>query len=159
MKDEIPILSLIIALLAVFVGPLLSWLAARQQAAILLAVANKQITAPMRQAWINTLRDLTAELSSRALHYFQTGFEDRSDAEYQELTLLEQRIALMLNSEEADHLEFKQSIRGMIAWLERGKQPLGAFAEKHDETCVLAKRILKREWNRIKDPIKTDNLL
>ena len=111
MKDAIPILSLLIALLAVFVGPLLSWLTARRQAAIALAVANKQIIAPMRQAWINSLRDLTAELSSRALHYYQAGFEDRSDAEYQELTLLEWKIVLMLNCNEADHSELEQSIR------------------------------------------------
>jgi hypothetical protein len=30
----------------------------------------------MRQAWINALRDLLAELTSSALHYHVAGFEE-----------------------------------------------------------------------------------
>ncbi len=64
MDKSIPVLSLIVAALAVFVGPLISWLVAKRQLASSLEVANKQIIAPMRQAWINDLRDLLAELTS-----------------------------------------------------------------------------------------------
>lgn len=154
MRDAVPILSLVIALLAVFFGPILSWLAARRQTTTSLAVANKQITAPMRQAWINSLRELTADLTSRALHYFVAGYEDRSDAEYQHLTLLEHKIALMLNEAEPDHQQFEQSIRNMIASLARGKVADAAFTQAYDQTRALARSIFKREWNRIKDPIE-----
>jgi hypothetical protein len=47
--------------------------AARGQIASSAEVANKQITAPMRQVWINSLRDLVAELTSDTLHYFTAG--------------------------------------------------------------------------------------
>jgi len=153
MKEAIPILSLSVALLAVFFGPLLAWYSARRQMSTSLAVANKQITAPMRQAWINNLRDSTAELSSRALHYYVAGYEDRSDAEYQQLTLLEHKIALMLNVTESDHRDFEQSIRAMVSSLEGGKEAATAFPDAHERTRTLARTIFKREWNRIKDPI------
>lgn len=78
----IPILSLAVAVLAVFVGPLLSQRVARRQVVSSLEVANKQIIAPMRQVWINNLRNLLAELASSALHYYVAGYEDRTDEEY-----------------------------------------------------------------------------
>jgi len=46
----IPVLSLLVAAIAVFVGPLISWSIANRQVQSSLAVANKQIIAPMRQA-------------------------------------------------------------------------------------------------------------
>jgi hypothetical protein len=156
MKDAIPILSLAIALLAVFFGPILSWFISRRQTTASLAVANKQITAPMRQAWINALRELTAELTSRAIHYFVAGFEDRTDAEYQQLTLLEHRISLMLNAAEQDHQQFEQSIRSMIDSLSRGKVADTSFVPAYDQTRALARAIFKREWSRIKGPIESD---
>jgi hypothetical protein len=148
------ILTTVIALLAVLFGPILSWLISRRQTTTSLAVANKQITAPMRQAWINALRDLTADLTSRSLHYYVAGYEDRSDAEYQQLTLLEHKIALMLNAAEPDHQQFEQSIRQMISSLGGGKVADTVFVEAHDRTRALARVIFKREWNRVKDPIE-----
>jgi len=68
--ELIPVLSLMVAALAVFFGPLLS---AR--------VAKRAMLGPMRQKWINDLRELLSEISSRCLHYFQAGYEDRSDQE------------------------------------------------------------------------------
>ena len=81
MKELIPILSLVVAILAVLVGPIISWKIAKRHVASSLKIANKQIVAPMRQAWINSLRDLIAEISSSGLHYYQAGYEDRKDEE------------------------------------------------------------------------------
>lgn len=85
----IPILSLVVAALAVFVGPIISRRVANRQLEANLDVANKQIIAPMRQGWINMLRDLLSEITSSALHYHVAGFEDRTDEDYQHLTHLE----------------------------------------------------------------------
>jgi hypothetical protein len=57
----IPILSLVVAALAVFVGPIISWRIAKRQVTANFATSNKQIIAPMRQAWINNLRDLLSK--------------------------------------------------------------------------------------------------
>ena len=84
----LPILSLVVAALAVFVGPIISWIIAKRhtassvrnvslQAETSLRIANKQIVAPMRQAWINSLRDLIAELAGKCAHYWAAGSEER----------------------------------------------------------------------------------
>ena len=153
MKEIIPILSLITAILAVFVGPVISWRITKHQIASSLKTANKQIVAPMRQAWINSLKDMIAEISSRALHYYQTGFEDREDMEYKRLTELEGRISLMLNFMEDDHKKLHDLIRKMLNALDRGKEGDADFVAIHPEVLALSRDILKREWNRVKEEI------
>ena len=156
MQALIPVLSLVVALIAVFFGPLISWNIAKRQAASSLKIANKQIVAPMRQAWINSLRDLIAEISSSALHYFQAGYEQRRDDEYKRLTELESKISLMLNFEEDDHKEIHTLIRNMLEALERGKEEEKSFTDIHPKIMALARIILKQEWNRVKEEIPSE---
>ena len=73
----ISILSLVVALLAVFIGPFVSWKVAKKQIESSTRVARQQLLGPMRQAWINELRELISETASSCLHYWQAGFEDR----------------------------------------------------------------------------------
>lgn len=68
--------------------------------------------------------------------------------------LLEHKIGLMLNLNEADHEHFQQSIRTMMSSLERGKEAEKTFPEAHGRTLTLARTIFKREWNRVKEPIE-----
>lgn len=153
MHELIPILSLIVAILAVLFGPIISWKIAKRQTASSLQIANKQIVAPMRQAWINNLRDLIAEISSSALHYYMTGYEDRRDEEYKRLTELEGKISLMLNFEEDDHKKLHDLIRKMLNSLEQGKDGDKTFVAIHPGVLGLSRSILKREWNRVKEEI------
>jgi hypothetical protein len=153
MDTVLPILSLVVAGLAVFVGPFISLHVAKRQVRSSLEVANRQITGPMRQAWINALRDLLSELCSSAHHYFVAGFENRKDDEYQRLTHLETKIQLMLNAKEEDHIQLEELIREMISSLERGKEGDAAFIEIHPKVVALSRQVLKREWNVVKQPI------
>jgi hypothetical protein len=153
MKELIPILSLVTAILAVFVGPFISWKIAKRQVAASLKAANKQIVAPMRQAWINSLRDLIAEISSSALHYHLTGFENRKDEEYKRLTDLEGKMSLTLNLLEDDHKQLHDLTRRMLNALERGKEGSHDFTTIHPEVLALARGVLKREWNRVREEI------
>ncbi len=160
----IPLLSLIVAAIAVFVGPSISWRIAKRQIQASsdlasnqirssLEASNKQIIAPMRQAWINSLRDLLAELTSIALHYYVAGYEDRNDEEYQRVTLLESKIKLMLNAKEEDHIRLENLIRRMVAAIQYDSQKKDEFPEIHTEVVALSRSILKREWDRVKEPI------
>jgi hypothetical protein len=153
MQDLIPILSLVIAILAVFVGPIISWKIAKCHVTSSLRAANKQIVAPMRQAWINSLRDLIAEISSSALHYYQTGYEDRGDEEYKRLTDLEGKISLMLNFKEDDHKKLHDLIRRMLDSIAKGNEGDKIFSDLHQKTLALSRTILKREWDRVKEDI------
>jgi len=167
---DIPTLSLIVAALAVFVGPIISWSIAKRQIRASSAVAsnqilstleasNKQIIAPMRQAWINNLRDLLAELTSSSLHYYATGFEDRSDKEYQRVSLLESKVKLMLNAKEDDHQRLETLIRKMIWAIQYEKGKKDEFPDLHTEVVGLSRAILKREWDRVKEPIQAPVLV
>ena len=164
MEKYISILSLVVAALAVFVGPAISLRIAKRQIRAssrlandqmlsTLAVANKQITAPMRQVWINNLRDLLAEISSCALHYYVAGFEERSDEEYQHLTLLESRVQLMLNPNEDDHRRLEALVREMLAAIQPERGRRDDFPEIHTQVIALTRTILKREWDVVKEPI------
>ena len=164
MATYIPLLSLIVAGLAVFVGPTLGWLIARQQirSASKLAmgqihssleVANKQIVAPMRQAWINTLRELLAEVSSTSMHYYLAGQDGRLEAEYQRIGLLEERIKLMLNPREANHIKLESLVRELVGASNPQSLETDHFLQTYTELTKLARVVLKEEWDRVKSPI------
>jgi hypothetical protein len=153
MEKVIPILSLIVALLAVFVGPIISQQISRRQTLSSLEVANKQVVAPMRQAWINSLRDLLAEFAGATLHYWAAGYDLRVDAEYLRLTLLEHKIRLMLNAKEEDHREVESLMRKVLNSLESGRGSDNDFHVNHRALMDLSRQVLKREWDRVKEPI------
>lgn len=137
--DLIPILSLIVAALAVFFGPLLSARAAK-----------RAMLGPMRQKWINDLRELLSEISSRCLHYYQAGYEDRTDEEYQHITLLEHRIIFMINQNEPEHTALVKTIREMVGALEGGKDYDRNFIAAYEKLLKDGRDVLKQEWDVVK---------
>jgi hypothetical protein len=154
--NYIPILSLVVAALAVFIGPLvswrISWRIARRQIEASRRVAIQQMLGPMRQAWINSLRQKMAEFLSSTLHYAVAGYENRTDAEYQRMALLEQEIVLTINPAEPEHQDLVRAIRRVVDSLSRGaKMPDPEFIEAHQAATRQAQGILKREWNRVRE--------
>ncbi len=152
MDSWISILSLVVAILAVFVGPVLTYRIMKRQIAASLETAIKQIIAPMRQAWINNLRDLIAELTSSALHYCKAGAERPTGEEHRHLILLESKIALTLNSIESDHQELEKLIHELVVTVVQ-QQPDADVQKLHKSVLDLARRIFKEEWNRVKERI------
>jgi hypothetical protein len=114
MEKLIPVLSLVVAGLAVFFGPLLLWHSARRQVTLSLDVANKQITAPMRQTWINSLSDLLAELTSIGVVYVPED-QTHTTTRFDRMTHLQYRVLLMLNPKEQDHQKLERLIKQMVA--------------------------------------------
>jgi hypothetical protein len=154
MSNLIPVLSLIVAALAVFFQPLISLYSTRKQIELSRRIASKQIVAPMRQEWINDLRAKVAELLGSALHYWNAGFEERKDDEYKRLEILEQEVILRVNPKEADHTEMLASIREMLGALNAGPSGFDRFVVTHRRTTFLAQKIFKTEWDRIKNDIE-----
>ncbi|MEI6857954.1 hypothetical protein [Psychrilyobacter sp.] len=138
--NSISILSLIVAALAVFIGPVFS---ARS--------TKYSMLGSMRQKWINDLRALISEISSTCLHYFQSGYEDRTEKEYQHITYLEYQIIFMINPNEVDHQELMKAIRDMISALESGNQGNSKFIVSHKKLVKCGRTVLKKEWNTIKN--------
>lgn len=148
----IPVLSLVIAALAVFFGPLVTLRISRKQTELSRRIASKQIVAPMRQAWINDLRDKLAELLGSALYYAAAGTEYSTDKQYMRLETLQEQIILRINPHEPDHQNLIASIKQMVNAIERIDSP--EFIKAHTRTTELAQKIFKTEWNRIKDDIE-----
>lgn len=151
----IAVLSLVVAALAVFVGPIISWLTTKKQIEAAQVVATAQLVAPMRQAWINELRTVITELLSAARHYHVSGFDDRTDAEYRRLGELEQRLEFMLNPTEQLHKDLLAQVRLMVRALEEYPGPGNdqQFSGAHTLARQTAQAILKLEWNRIKNGV------
>ena len=150
MDPIITILSLVVAGLAVVITPVVSWKVANRQLLSSLKIASEQIIAPMRQAWINSLRELLAEFSGSALHYFLAGFEGRSDSEYRQMFILEAKVQLMLNPKEDDHIQLEKLIRKLMTAVKTGNEVEGYFIKTQEEIIELSRRVLKREWAVVK---------
>lgn len=116
----IPILSLVVALLAVFIGPRITLKIGIRQIELSRRIASKQIVAPMRQAWINTFREKLAEFTSAAFHDWNVrqisiAAVELKDEEQRRLAQLEHEIELLINPTEPDHKEVVETIK-QIPW-------------------------------------------
>ena len=147
-------LSPIAALLAVIIAWKSLTIANRQMRAAV-KIADKQITAPMRQAWINKLREMLAELTSACTHYRVAGIEGRPGEEGAALILLVDHIRLMLNPKEDDHQRLEEQLHEMVGNVAEQKANKDEFLKIREKVFYLSKRVLKREWNRVQEPIQT----
>lgn len=165
-KDYLPFLSLIIAAFAVIVGPFVSYKVAKNQQDNSIKLANKQVIAPMRQVWINNLRDDVSEFLSLSLWFYVSEMHDHNvNSEIDEeterdnqslktdrkLSFLQTKIELMLNPVEDDH---KALIRHLSECKETAfHDKKREFSKSHKAASAKCSEILKREWERVKNEI------
>ena len=144
MISLLPVLSLVIAALAVFFGPIIQ-----------LSIAKKQIRASVlsanRQRWIDTLREQLAEFINttselKALSYMSVGGQALVD-KTAKMQLLRTKISLMLNPLETDHQQLLTLIEVAATSVTKSGEE-----DKMDVPAIMAlsKTILKREWERVK---------
>ena len=134
-----------------------------------LVVARRQFNATVisasRQKWIETLRDMLAELIAliAAASVVKSKWKDKWDNgrgplnaepalldKFERIVLTQSKIRLLLNPTEADHEQLRETIETTIARL-RSEQSLDADAQRDIQTiAALAQAILKREWQRVK---------
>jgi hypothetical protein len=141
-----------IAALAVVVGPLISLYIAKNQSNTSLQLSKQQLLGPMRQAWINELRELVVEITSNCLHYWQTGtYQDLENDEYKRITYISHKIRLMVNPNETDHIELLNKIESMTnaAGAASGKEDQ-VFFDAYISVIQTAQLVLKREWAVVK---------
>ena len=168
----LPVGSLVIAALAVFVGPWVSARATERQvsASVLstdkqiragLVSANKQIEAPMRQAWINSLREKVADVLSTSWWYYVSG-EDPTGPDKdglagsrveKRLRFVIQEIELMLNLGETDHVELLQLLERTVNSCYGASDSSAHFPDHHRSCALQCRVVLKKEWNRVRDEL------
>lgn len=148
----IPVLSLLIALLAVLVSPIVSWFVAKRSVESSERVSARQLIAPMREAWLDHLRSLMADFSAATLHYFVAGFEERTDDEYFRMTRVQEEIRLMLGPNNDLHVALEQAMYDTLRTLEAGRKAQAAFEASHTRFGSCARGILKEVWDDIEQP-------
>lgn len=153
-NELISVLSLIIAGLAVFFGPLVSIAITKRTLKLNSTIASKNLISPIRQQWINELRNTITELTAKSHHYCLAGTEDRKDKEYYRIIKLEMKIRLLINPKEEDHITLVSLISEMLNNLYKiDNEAEVIFWEKHGAVIKMSQVILKREWERVKSDI------
>ena len=152
----LPVASLLVAALAVFVGPWISGRATERQirAGLVsadkqiragLLSANKQIVAPMRQAWINALREKVADVLSTSWWYCVSG-EDPTGPDNdglagsrveKRLRFVIQEIELMLNLGEPDHVNLLELLNKTVNSCYGHSDSVAQFPEFHRDSADL----------------------
>ena len=138
MSILISLLSLSVAGLAVFVGPMISSKSSK-----------RAMLGPMRQKWINDFRLLLAEFSSATLHYYVSGFNDKNDSEYKNLMEIKYKIIYMINPNEKEHQELVVLLDEITNHLNSGENGW-SFVDNHQKLTSCGQALLKKEWNVIK---------
>jgi hypothetical protein len=156
-----------IALAAVIVGPTLVFISAKRQMAMQIVIAYRSVISPMRQKWINDLRERVAEFVSEATWIYLLHFQSEESREKADvkpttirMTLLRNQIELMLNPAEGDHNALIKQIETFRACaIEDGRT--NDYPKAVDDMNVAAKKILKDGWERVKrkQAAPTDNFL
>lgn len=146
LNEIMPLLSLLIALVAVFLGPFLSaW------------VARRQIVVPIRQQWIDELRNLVTEFLSTSQMLIVSeeangilNNEDLDKDTYKKMLFIERKLTLMLNPNEDLHNELMEHVRKLMEQIEHGVPNLLEFGPLVRIITETAQKILKKEWVRVK---------
>ncbi len=146
------------ALVASIVGPIVTLKVARRQ-------FNATVLSTNRQKWIETLRDMVAELISLLVSSLvvKSSWQSKWDKgrgplredvalldKLERIVLADSKIRLLLNPTRADHRELSKTIDSAIKRL-KDEESLDSDTE-HDieRITTLAQAVLKREWQRVK---------
>ena len=142
------IVAAVTALVAVAVAPFVT-----------IRASKSQMLGPMRQAWINSLRNTVAEYIARidvgapqssAVLAPDDGLRHAAVMErlehQQQVCQLKSKIALLINPKESNHIELVRLVGNAYAAYLAGQSPAVAIRALLDQTQV----VLKTEWNVVK---------
>ena len=146
------------ALAASIIGPIVTLRVARRQ-------FNATVLSTNRQKWIETLRDMVAELMSLLVSSLvvRSAWKSKWDKGHgplredtallnklERIVLTQSKIRLLLNPTDVDHQQLDRAINTAIKRLQDEKS-LDSDTEADIETITtLAQAILRREWQRVK---------
>lgn len=163
--ESLATLSLIVALVAAAAGPLVTMTVARfqlrmqkeqleqqarqfrEQLQKQVEQAKQQVISPMRQQWINSLRDTVAEILSSAMQLHLRD-EPINATERIQLASSEAKLELLINPKEVDHRDLLRSVRFVVNSI--GCEKRQEFHDGHRKAVEMAQKVLKQEWEVVK---------
>ena len=154
--ELISLLSVLVALVAVIVGPAVTWQIAKRQIQASVVSAN-------RQNWINDFRDSVADFMTSAkvamvegslAAYSSTEHVANAEAHNEamrSMVALRNKTALLINPNEEDHTDLLSMMNDMIQHCARGDSTdIDRHDELSDSIAKVSQQVLKREWERVK---------
>ncbi len=157
----ISLVSACTALVASIAGPIITLVVAKRQ-------FNANVLSANRQRWIETLRDMLAELISLlvAVAVFKSKWKDKWDRgrapiaadpallqKVERVVLVQWKIRLLINPTEPDHQELHRAIEAAFQRIqaEDPDDPDNSETKADIENITrVGQAILKREWQRVK---------
>jgi len=154
----ISLVSACTALVASIVGPLVTLAVARRQ-------FNATVLSANRQKWIESLRDMLAELVSLlvAALVIKSEWRDKWDRgrpafkadsrlidKLERIVFAQSKITLLLNPTQSDHRKLVQVIDAALKRLQSEQATDEETAGDIAAITELAQSILRREWQRVK---------
>jgi hypothetical protein len=152
MECYISIITAITALVAVIIGPFVSWKITKRQ------ISASTVTIS-RQQWINNLRDTLADYLAKANMAWAIARKHPDDAQkisrIEQVAQLNYKIHLLINPNEEDHAKLARLVDCISSSLNKlakteGQDLIHEFGDKQEELIKLSQQILKREWGRVK---------
>ena len=144
-SEIISFLAMLVSLAAVIIGPIVTF-----------KVAKRQIISPIRQKWIDELRELISEYLSeceKLLVLGEDGILNKEEADektFTRLLYLEQKLKLMLNPNEERHIELLEVVKKITEEIHHGVGNITIFGGKLKRATEISQKILKEEWARVK---------
>ena len=142
------IVAALVALVSVIVGPLVACHVAQIQIKASVVSANRRV-------WIETLRSEVATFVAKITEFSMSGpagtaSSDRLVGSGIEVSRLMAKIRLLLNPTESDHSELVSRLRDAQAIAARKDHATRDLGAACDAIVVVAQKVLKREWERVK---------
>jgi hypothetical protein len=146
------LLSLVVAALAVFIRLLISSKIATKKLAGTIKISNKHTTSPIRQSWINELRQILVKLITNCTYFFSETNKEKRDSCHLDVCELIGQLELYVNSKGDEHNElfnFDVHIEFSI-FSEDKPNKLSQFWFVHRAIVEQSQTVLKTQWQRIK---------
>ncbi len=147
-QEIVSLVSLLVALVAVIVGPITTvWM------------VRRQIVIPIRQSWIEELRSKLStfiSLSDTLAYENRSGVKRSADdfvAFAERLGSVFYQIVLRLNPNEEEHSHLAENLellRGQ-AFNSKSDAAFTEYRATRERLVTLSREILKREWEKVKE--------
>lgn len=144
-SDIVSFLAMLVSLAAVTIGPIVTF-----------KIAKRQIVSPIRQKWIDELREIISEYLSECEKLIVLGEDGILNKKitdkdiFKKLLYLQQKLKLMLNPNESKHIELLDLIESITDEIHHGVSNLVEFGGKLNGATEISQKILKEEWVRVK---------
>jgi hypothetical protein len=111
-----------------------------------LEVSRNQISAPVRQAWTNKLREKISSFIGRSLELRgnSASVKPIDIAKFRELSEIKEEIILLLHEGEVDHDAIAQEVVAISACIGHGGNDQSALGNAHERLRTITQKVLQQ---------------